>query len=264
MKEFKKYWQTMYRMRFFIRYLVTIGLKNKFRRSKLGILWTFVSPLCLTIIMSVVFSTVFHYDYSDYLPYILSGILFWDLFSQTFIAGSNTIIGYDSFIRQCNHPLTLYTLSNALLFTVSFLISMIALVVIALLRNPLNVIIGVVTLPLTAVIFLIFSWAGTTISAYIGVQYRDYPMGAQLVLQVIWYLSPVFFAEEMFESNTLLYNWFRLNPVTHMLNLLRAPFLYGRLASVPDYCYTIGSIAVLALIAFRMNKKKEKNAIFYL
>lgn len=264
MKEIKKYWEKMYRMRYFIRHLVSIGLKNKFRRSKLGILWTFVSPLCLTIIMSVVFSTAFHYDYNDYLPYILSGILFWDLFSSTFIAGGNTIIGYDSFIRQCNHPITLYTLSNALLFTVSFAISLIALAVVVLFRNPLNVLIGIVSLPLTIVIFLIFSWAGTTISSYIGVKYRDYPMGAQLILQVIWYLSPVFFEESMFESNPIIYTWFHMNPITHMLNLLRRPFLYGTFAAPVDYGYSVAFTAVICLIAFAANRKKEKNAIFYL
>lgn len=254
----------MFKMRYFICHLVSIGLKNKFRRSKLGILWTFVSPLCLTIIMSVVFSTAFHYDYNDYLPYILSGILFWDLFSQTFIAGGNTIIGYDSFIRQCNHPITLYTLSNALLFTVSFTISVIALAVIALFRNPFYVLIGAASLPLTLLIFLVFSWAGTTISAYIGVQYRDYPMGAQLILQVVWYLSPVFFDESMFESNPIIYAWFCINPVTHLLNLIRRPFLYGQFAALLDYGYSIVFVALVCIIALIFNKKKEKNAIFYL
>ena len=264
MEGIKKYYKHMYKMRFFIANLVSIGLKSKFKRSKLGVLWTFISPLCLTIIMAVVFSVVFHYDYRSYLPYILSGILFWDLFTQSFNGGSSTIMGFDSFIRQCNHPITLYTLTNSLLYTTSFLISLISLIIIILFTKPTNLIIALVSLPITIIIFAIFSWCGTTISSYIGVQYRDYPMGVALLLQMIWYVSPVFFDESMFESNPIIYAWFRINPITHMLNLIRCPFLDGKFPLPLDYVYSIGFVLVLAIIAFHVNKKKEKNAIFYL
>lgn len=264
MEGIKSYYKRMYQMRYFIAHLVKIGLKNQFRRSKLGILWTFISPLCLTAIMAVVFSVAFHYDYKDYLPYVLSGILFWDLFSKSFVAGSSTIMGFDSFIRQCNHPITLYTLSNSLLFTTSFLISMISLAIMTLVKAPFNLIFGIVTLPFTIIIFAIFAWCGTTISAFIGVQFRDFPMAVTLLLQVVWYLSPVFFQEEMFDANKILYTWFKINPITHMLNLIRKPFLYGKIPDLTDYIYCICFVSVMAIIAFCVNKKKEKNAIFYL
>ena len=264
MEKVREYYEKMYRMRFFIIHLVHIGLKNKFKRSKLGILWTFVSPLFLTIIMSVVFSVAFHYEFGDYLPYVLSGIIFWDLFSQSFIAGSSTIMSYDSFIRQCNHPITLYTLVNSLLFTISFLIALMSLVVIVAINSAFNLVYALITLPITVIIYFIFSFCGTTISSYIGVQYRDYPMAATLFLQLIWYLSPVFFDKSMFETNPIIFTWFNINPVTHMLNLIREPFLYARFPSVTDYIFCLGLIFVLAVIAFFLNLKKEKNAIFYL
>ncbi|MEG1584669.1 MAG: ABC transporter permease, partial [Anaerovorax sp.] len=74
----KEYLQKLYESRFFWVHLAKLELKNKFRRSKLGFMWTFLSPFLLTMIMSVVFSTVFHQDILTYTPYILSGILFWD------------------------------------------------------------------------------------------------------------------------------------------------------------------------------------------
>ncbi len=264
MEGIKKYYKHMIHMRYFIAHLVTIGLKNQFRRSKLGILWTFISPLCLTAIMGVVFSVAFHYELQDYLPYVLSGILFWDIFSKSFIAGSSTIIGYDSFIRQCNHPITLYTLSNSLLFTTSFLISMIALAIMTVFRSPLFLICGIISLPITIVIYAIFAWSGTTISSFIGVQFRDFPMAATLILQVLWYLSPVFLQESLFASNPLLFTWFNINPITHMLNLIRKPFLYGCFPSLLDYAISCCFTVLMVMVAYYVNKKKEKTAIFYL
>ena len=263
-KNVSTYFEKMYEMRFFIRHLVVIGLKNKFRRSKLGILWTFISPLCLTIIMSVVFSTAFKINYGDYLPYILSGIVFWELVSSSFIGGGNTIMGFESFIRQCNHPISLYTLTNSLIFTISFFIASFALVVISVFGHPLHVLLGLVIYPLTLVIYLLLSWGATTIAAYVGVQYRDYPMAIGLFLQVVWYMSPVFLAESMFESNEILYTWFQINPITHLLNLIREPFLYGKLPSAIDYVYSILFVVCIDILAVLVNNKKEKNAIFYL
>ena len=107
---FKDYWTKMYEMRYFIWHLVKLDLRNKFRRSKLGMMWTFISPLCLTMIMSVVFSVVFHNDITTYAPYVLSGIVFWDLMNSSFQAGSYAIIANQYYIRPCSHPYSLYSM----------------------------------------------------------------------------------------------------------------------------------------------------------
>ena len=92
----KDYVSKIYELRYFIWHLVKLDLRNKFRRSKLGMIWTFLSPLCLTLIMSVVFSVVFHYNIATYAPYVLSGILFWDVLSSAFQAGAYVIISKDT------------------------------------------------------------------------------------------------------------------------------------------------------------------------
>ena len=135
----KSYIEKLYESRYFWTHLARIELKNKFRRSKLGILWTFISPLCLTAIMSVVFATAFHVDIASYAPYILSGILCWDVFSSAFVGGSYSIISNDAYIRQFNHPITIYTLKSAIVYTISFAIALLALVVWTLFLAPINI-----------------------------------------------------------------------------------------------------------------------------
>lgn len=260
----KEYLQKVYDARYFWMHLARVELKNKFRRSKLGILWTFISPLCLTAIMSVVFSTVFHVDIVTYAPYILSGILFWDLLSSAFVAGSFAIISNDAYIRQFSHPVTIYTLKCAIVYTVSFLIAMIALVGWSIFTTPQNLIISVISLPLTVILFFGLAWAGATIAAFTNTRYRDYPQMMQLILQTIWYLSPVFFQEDMFLQNDLLYTWFKFNPITHILFIIRKPFLYGEFPSAVNYIVTIAVIIALGLFAVHLNKKNAKSIIFYI
>lgn len=254
----------LYDLRYFWMHLVKIDLKNKFRRSKLGILWTFISPLCLTAIMATVFSVAFHYDILDYTPYVLSGILFWDIVTSSFSAGGFSVIGNDCFIRQCNHPITMYTLKSSLVYIITFLIAMISLMIWVVIRSPLNVVIGILTLPITVVIYFAFSWGATTIAGFTCAQYRDYPMMVPLILQVFWYLSPVFFQESLFASNELLYLWFRVNPITHMLYLIRKPFLNGILPSWKDYFICLLFVIIIDLWAVYIVKRKGRSIIFYL
>lgn len=264
MEGLKSYLTKLYDSRYFWSHLARNDLKSRFRRSKLGMIWIVLQPFCLTIIMSVVFSTVFHQELGDYLAYILSGIVVWDLISASIIAGGSCILNSEQYIRQFNHPITIYTLRYTLLNAITFSIEINALIFWVLISKPSNLIFGFLTLPLTMILYFFLAWPITTIAGYSNTKYRDYPQVMALVMQTIWYLSPVFFKKEQFSSSRLLNQLFDLNPITHILNLIRDPFLYGRLPSAKSYGYVVLTIIVFGLLAYRCNKKNEKKIIFYL
>lgn len=260
----KKYWQTIYELRYFILHLVKLDLRNKFRRSKLGMIWTFLSPLCLTLIMATVFATVFHNDIVTYAPYILSGMLFWDVVSSAFQAGGYSIISNQFFIRQINHPYSIYTLKSAIVYIITFLIALISLMIWLIFINPTGILLGIAFLPPALIIYFLIAWAGTTIAGYTCAKYRDYPMMVPLVMQALWYVSPVFFQESMFEANEWIYALFTYSPITRLLNLIREPFLYTRVPSWMDYGISLAFVAILGLFAYRISQKNRNEIIFYL
>lgn len=260
----KEYWQKIYKTRYFWSHLARCELKARFRRSKLGLLWTVLQPLFLTMIMAIVFSTVFHQSLGEYAVYILSGIVVWNLISASIIAGGNSILSAEQYIRQFNHPVTIYSLRSAVLNIITFLIEMIALAIWVLLSRPLNLVIGIISLPITCLFYFILSWSCTTIAGFSNCKYRDYPQIMALCMQAIWYISPVMFQEQLFLSNNklkLLYMW---NPITHVLNLVRRPMLYGQWPNLQDYIY-VGVLAIICCSwAYWINKNNEKKIIFYL
>ena len=260
----KEYLEKIYETRYFWFHLAKMELRNKFRRSKLGILWTFISPLCLTLIMSFVFATVFNVELVTYAPYILAGLIFWDLINNSFVSGGFTIISSEAYIRQFCHPITIYTLKSAIVYTITFLIALISLTIWILIISPENLIIALLSLPLTVFLFFLLSWAGTTIAAYTNTKYRDYPQMMPLIMQTLWYLSPVFFQEDMFTKNPILHNWFNINPITHMLFLLRKPFLEGIFPSLQNYSIMIATVLIFGIIAIVISRKNSKNIIFYI
>ena len=260
----KNYWRRVYEARFFWLHLSKMDLKNKFRRSKLGILWVCVNPFCLMMIMSVVFGTVFHQEMRTYAPYVLSVLLFWNVVTEGLITGASVIIGCDPYIRQFNHPVIIYPIKATITSLSCFVISTLALGVLEIFISPVNVLIGYISLPLTLLIYFGFGLSCCIIASFIGTKYRDYPQIISLTLQAVWYLSPVFFQESMFMGNKYLYLVFIMNPLTHLLKLLRCPFLDGTMPSLVNYAVSIGTVAFLGLIAYIINKRCSKDIIFYI
>lgn len=260
----KSYIQKVYKTRYFWSHLAKGDLQSRFRRSKLGVLWIIAQPFFLTIIMSVVFSTVFQQELGEYLLYILSGIVVWDLLTASIIGGSNSILQSEQYIRQFNHPISIYTLRFGVLNIVTFLIELIALVIWCVCTRPNTLLMAVITLPGTVIIYFILSWALVTIAGYSNTKYRDYPQIMTLLMQALWYVSPVFFKEELFLTNKFLISMFKWNPITHILALIRNPFLFGKMPSFENYIFSINTVLIICIWAYLVNRKNEKKIIFYL
>lgn len=58
------------------------GIKLKYRRSYLGILWSLLEPILTTIILTIVFGTLFDNSNKTFPVYILSGRLLYSFFSS--------------------------------------------------------------------------------------------------------------------------------------------------------------------------------------
>lgn len=260
----REYWKKIYKTRFFWSHLALNDLKARFRRSKLGLLWTVLQPLFLTLILSFVFSTVFKQPLGSYSLYVLSGIVVWDLMQTSVVGGGSSLFASEQYIRQFNHPISIYTLRYAILNIVTFLMELIALTIWICFFKPENLLLAVFTVPLTLILYFPLIWGIVTIAGYSGAKYRDYPQIMVLVMQMIYYFSPVFFKQEMFLSSDVLKFIFNLNPITHILNLVRYPFVYMKLPTTVDYFYVILIDVLIVLWAYRVNKKNEKKVIFYL
>lgn len=264
MKEIKDYFSRIFKARYFLLHLVKWDIKYKFRRSFLGIIWTIVQPLMLTVIIALVFGFVFHQPMKTYAPYILSGLLVWDVINGAVITNSYSFMQGESYIRQYAHPIALYPLRAAMVGITTFVIACLALFIWILVIYPENLLVAITALPLAAFLYFILAWSISIISSHIHIRYRDYPYVMALIMQALWYFSPVFFQESMFTSNEVLHRLFLLNPITHALFLIRKPFLEGCFANVMSYIYVICVAIIFFVIAWYVNKKCEKRVIYYL
>lgn len=258
----KIYVKEIWSARYFFLYLAGAELKYKFRRSKLGLLWTMVNPLVLTVMMAFIFGNLLHTDMKDYAPYIFSGLVVWEFMAASVIGGCNSLIAAETYIKQYRHPFAIYPLKNTLINISTFLIALGGLAIWTLVTKPVNLLYALASLPLSLVCMVILGWPIATLTAFTNLKYRDFAQITALGMQLLWYMSPVFFKPAMFSSAHLSFI-FDYNPITHILNLVRAPMLYGQFPTLVDYAFVLGTAAVFYVLAYLRIRSSEKGLIYY-
>jgi lipopolysaccharide transport system permease protein len=257
------YLQKIWAARYFWLHLANAELKYKFRRSKLGLLWAMVNPLMLSLIMGFIFSNLLKVSIADFIPYVFSGLLVWDFLLSSVVGGCTSLIVSEAYIKQFKQPLAIYPLKTTLVNISSFLIAFIVLILWTLVLQPQNLLIAIVAIPLAAISFIILGWPIAILTSFTNLKYRDFAQVSTLVMQAIWYLSPIVFKPQMFTSQNLT-ALLEFNPVTHIINLVRAPMLYGHFPTLTDFAFVYGLAILLYLAAYLRIRSAEKTLVFYL
>ena len=217
----------------------------------------------MTLLLAIVFSRMFKADIYAYAPYILSGIIVWECITACVTGGALSFVQADAYIRQCKNPLAIYTLRTVLTSLIILAMACLALLGWSAIVLPENFgwhwLAALSAFPMLGLIL----WPLSTFLAYVGVRFRDVPHATGLIMQALWFISPVYFEVKMFRQGGLdmLVDY---NPIYHVLQLFRAPLLDGRWPTMENYIFVFGSAVIVTLIAWLVGRKAERKVIFYL
>jgi lipopolysaccharide transport system permease protein len=257
------YFIGIYASRYFWTHLAFSDLRSKWRRSFLGLAWSVVQPLGMTLLLAVVFARIFHQDIVEYAPYILSGMITWDFFTATLTGGSLSFVQADAYIKQYRHPLAIYTLRTTLTNLMVLMMASLSLIGWVLVMRPQcfgwSWLAATLLFPFSALI----AWPLATCLAYIGARFRDLPHALALIMQAMWFVSPIYFEAKLFRDGGLgaLVDY---NPIYHLLEIARAPLLRGNWPTAANFTMCGITIAVFALLAVIIGRSAESKVIFYL
>lgn len=258
----RNYFGRIWDSRYFWLHLAKAELKYKFRRSRLGLLWTMVNPLILMLMITVIFGNLFDIPMLDFAPYVFSGIIIWQFLQGVAMGGCNSLLVSEAYIKQFLHPMVIYPLKTTLVEVTTFVIAIQGLYLWMLFTNPANLGLGIITLPITVICFTLLGWPIAILTSSINLKYRDFGQLLVIFLQLVWYISPVFFKPDMFKTKELT-ALLEYNPVTHILNLVRAPLLYGTFPSLVDFAYVFGCIILLTILAIWRMSRVERTLVYY-
>jgi len=256
------------RYRQLVAMLVVRELKVRYKRSVLGLLWTMLNPLLLMVVYTVVFATIMRTAERNFAIFVLSGLLPWLFFSVSLVQGLNSIIANQELIRKIRIPQAVFPLSVVGSNLVNFTLSLLPLLLLmAVLRQPISP--ALLFLPLAMLILAIFTTGATLLLATFTVFFRDVRHLTEVLLQMLLYLSPVFYDLQVLPQRDVW--WFRalqlvlrLNPLSYLFALVRDPIFYGRLPAAQVVGVAIAAAALLLVIGFAVFQRLSPRHIHYL
>jgi lipopolysaccharide transport system permease protein len=259
----REYFAGVWAARYFWMHLAQSDLRSRWRRSFFGVLWSILQPLGTALLLAVVLAKLFQTDIRSYAPFIISGMVVWDFIMAVSTGGSLSFVQADAYIKHYRHPLAIYTLRTVVANLLVLVLASLPMFVWAAIARPKGFgVTWISALSLYPALLLIF-WPLITVLAYAGSRFRDLPNVMMLLLQAVWFVSPVYFETAMFRRaglNALV----DYNPIYHLLQLVRAPLLEGKWPSAKDYGFCAGTAIFFAGLAWLVGRKVERTVIFYL
>lgn len=217
----KKYLDGFMRYRYLLKELVIKGIKLKYRRSYLGLVWTLLEPLLTTLVLWFVFGNLLGRGDKLYPVYILTGRLLYSCFSSSTKIAMRSIRANQAMIKKVYVPKYLYPLSSVLYNYVLFLLSLIILAATSIVLGvPFTWHVIEVIIPLT-VLFIMCIAAGLILST-VCVFFRDLEYLWDVLLMLIMYCSAIFYYIDRVGSAKMVIKW---NPLYCIISNFRCALM---------------------------------------
>src|SRR5579872_5765530 len=172
-------------------------LKIRYKRSVLGFLWALLNPMLLMLVLSVVFSTIMVTPITHYAIFLLSVLLPWTFFAQSLSYAAESIVGNGDLIKKVRVSKLVFPVAAVVSNMINFLLSMIPLILIMIaLRHPFHW--TWLYLPVPLFTLTIFTLGATFFFAAANVYYRDVSHILQVLLNVLFYVTPIIYSIDLF------------------------------------------------------------------
>ena len=223
--------------------LVANSLKTRYKRSVIGVFWTLLNPLLTMTVLTVAFSTVFKFAIQSYPIYLLTGLIFWNFFSNATLGGMNATIIGGGLLRRVYLPRSIFSVAALGSELLNWMLTLIPLVLLMLvLGHPITP--AVLFLPLAVLIACLFTLGIALLISTIGVFFNDWIHIYQVLIMAWFYITPIIYPVEIIPPH--LAPFIQWNPMAYLVTLFRDPIYLGRLPGGEALLVS----AVLALISF--------------
>jgi homopolymeric O-antigen transport system permease protein len=236
--------QDIFHYRDLIFQLVRRDMVARYKRSVLGIAWTMLQPLGMMIVLTIVFSQLFH-RVDGYAAYVLGGLMPWLFFSQTTTYSINQSVWGNALMRRIYVPYTAFPAAAVGTGIVNLLLSVIPLLAMMLIvGRPIRL--TILFLPIPIVLLSAFALGVGLLLSSLAVRFPDIAEIYQIILQAWMYLTPILYPSDILPEAIRKY-LLLLNPMYYLILLFRVPIYDGVLPSLP-LCLAATGIAFTTLV----------------
>jgi ABC-type polysaccharide/polyol phosphate export permease len=240
-----------------------MDLRTRYRRSLLGMGWSLLNPIAMTIILCTVFHKILQVDVAEYGPFLMAGLACWNFVFTATLVGCQCFHMGESYIRQYPAPMAIYPLRTVLGGLVHFLLALSVVILLTwYLRGFGNLPTLVFLLPAIVLIFL-FAWSLAVLAGFANVFFQDTQHLAEVGFQLLFYTTPIIYMERVLQQNHI--GWLlQFNPLVAFLRLFREPILLAQVPSYETYATACTVVLIAVGAAVGVLVRWQRRLIFYL
>ncbi len=252
--------QNFMKYRFLLKELVIRDLKVKYKRSVLGVLWTLLNPLFYMVVLSFVFSTIFHSAIPNFPVYLLCGSLLYGFFSESTSIAMASVYSNYSLINKVYIPKYLFPVSKIIFALVNLLISFIALIIVMIATN--TTFHSTFWLSFVPILYIFFFSLGLgLLLSCAAVFFRDLSHLYGIILSALQFVTPIFYPIEILPEN--IKSIVEYNPIYQAIHMLRQLILLNEVPSISQHInLSVITVLVLLLGLFVFYKKQDRFILY--
>ena len=233
-------------------------VRGKYKGSFLGILWSFINPLLMTIVYTLIFTVILKNSEPNYVVFIIIGVLPWNYFQLSINESSKTFIKNNNIVKKVYFPRTVLPLSVNCAFLINYLIS-IPIILIFLFIYNIGLSWYILIFPIILLIEFILIQGLSLLVSSVTVYVRDFEYLLNFLLNILFYATPIIYSVHLFEGNSLLYKLIYLNPLTTIINSYRDIMFYKRMPNITSLCIVFVISILFLKISLIIFNKLSKN-----
>ena len=242
----------------FILVSVKREFQSKYRNSLLGAAWTFIKPLAMIIVYTVIFSQIMSAKLPGvdstfaYSIYLCAGILTWGLFAEITGRAQNTFLENANLLKKVSFPrryLPVVVVANAALdFAIIFGLFTLFLVV----SGNFPGVAYLAVLPLLAILSAFAIGLGMTLGV-LNVFFRDVGQFFGVFVQFWFWFTPIIYPVSILPTG--LQDLMAYNPMAPLLAGFQAALVMGQWPQWASLLYPAVLAALFCLLGVRLFRR---------
>ena len=219
-------WKELWLYRELFYFFTWRDIKIKYKQTVLGFLWAVIQPLLMMAIFTFFFGKTLNIPSQNvpYPVYVLSGLLIWQMFSSGLTSAANSMVNNATIIKKIYFPRLIIPVSSILVALFDFFIAWILfLMILVFYQQPLSAT-ALIAWPGAVLIAIVATLGPGSWLAALNVKYRDFRYVIPLLVQVLFFLTPIIYPVSLVKYSVLKY-LLACSPIYAAVEVFRYPII---------------------------------------
>jgi ABC-type polysaccharide/polyol phosphate export permease len=238
-----------------------LEVKRRYRRTVIGPFWSTISLGVYLTAIGAVGAGLWKQNIGEYVPFLAAGMVVWLLFSTVLTESGTLFVSASNLFKHLRFEYSILVYAAVWRNFIVFMHNLIAYVVVIVILAPQKITLDTLLLLPGLVILIANAVWLTLFLGMLCLRYRDVQQLIMSMVQVLLFVTPIFWPPAALSGSSRLL-FINLNPIFHMIELVRRPLL-GEAPAALSYIYALVITVVGMAFTFAVFSRFRRRIAFW-